>query len=56
MFAPGSNGAYSFNIDSFIFTLWRFRGSDLFFSLLLLGCSIPFRVVFFNPATEKRIG
>jgi glucose/mannose transport system permease protein len=25
--------------------MWRFKGSDLFFSLLMIGCFIPFQVV-----------
>jgi glucose/mannose transport system permease protein len=32
-------------LNGYVLTLWRFRGSDLFFTLLLLGCFIPFQVV-----------
>ncbi len=32
-------------MNGYVLTLWRFRGSDLFFTLLLLGCFIPFQVV-----------
>ena len=32
-------------INGYVLTLWRFRGSDLLFTLLLLGCFIPFQVV-----------
>jgi glucose/mannose transport system permease protein len=31
--------------NGYVLTKWRFRGSDLFFSLLLIGCFIPFQVV-----------
>ena len=31
--------------NGYVLTMWRFRGSDLFFTLLLLGCFIPFQVV-----------
>ena len=31
--------------NGFVLTMWRFRGSDVLFSLLLLGCFIPFQVV-----------
>ncbi|MEQ1879423.1 MAG: carbohydrate ABC transporter permease [Burkholderiales bacterium] len=32
-------------LNGYVLTLWRFRGSDMFFTLLLLGCFIPFQVV-----------
>jgi len=32
-------------VNGYVLTMWRFRGSDLFFTLLLLGCFIPFQVV-----------
>lgn len=32
-------------INGYAFTHWRFRGSDLLFTLLLVGCFIPFQVV-----------
>ena len=32
-------------LNGYVLTMWRFRGSDLFFTLLLLGCFIPFQVV-----------
>ncbi len=32
-------------MNGYVLTMWRFRGSDLFFTLLLLGCFIPFQVV-----------
>jgi len=28
-----------------VLTMWRFRGSDVLFTMLLLGCFIPFQVV-----------
>jgi glucose/mannose transport system permease protein len=31
--------------NGYVFSLWRFRGSDTFFSCLLLGCFIPFQVI-----------
>jgi glucose/mannose transport system permease protein len=31
--------------NGYVLTMWRFRGSDLMFTLLLLGCFIPFQVV-----------
>lgn len=31
--------------NGYVLTKWRFRGSDLFFSLLLIGCFIPFQVI-----------
>ena len=31
--------------NGYVLTMWRFRGSDLLFTLLLLGCFIPFQVV-----------
>jgi len=32
-------------VNGYVLTMRRFRGSDLFFTLLLLGCFIPFQVV-----------
>jgi len=32
-------------INGYVFSKWRFRGSETFFSFLLLGCFIPFQVV-----------
>ena len=31
--------------NGYVLTMWRFRGSDVLFTLLLLGCFIPFQVV-----------
>ncbi len=31
--------------NGYVLTQWRFRGSDLFFALLLIGCFIPFQVI-----------
>jgi len=31
--------------NGFVLTMWRFKGSDVLFSALLLGCFIPFQVV-----------
>jgi len=32
-------------INGYVFSKWRFRGSETFFTFLLLGCFIPFQVV-----------
>ncbi len=32
-------------INGYVFSKWRFRGSEVFFTALLLGCFIPFQVV-----------
>ncbi len=32
-------------LNGYVLTMWRFRGSDVFFTLLLIGCFIPFQVV-----------
>ena len=32
-------------INGYVFAKWRFRGSETFFSFLLLGCFIPFQVI-----------
>lgn len=32
-------------LNGYVLTKWKFKGSDLFFGLLLLGCFIPFQVV-----------
>ena len=31
--------------NGYVLTMWRFRGSDVLFTMLLLGCFIPFQVV-----------
>jgi glucose/mannose transport system permease protein len=31
--------------NGYVLTMWRFRGSDVLFSLLMMGCFIPFQVV-----------
>jgi glucose/mannose transport system permease protein len=31
--------------NGYILTMWRFKGSDVLFTLLLIGCFIPFQVV-----------
>ena len=31
--------------NGYVLTMWRFRGSDILFSLLMIGCFIPFQVV-----------
>ncbi|WP_416047283.1 carbohydrate ABC transporter permease [Cupriavidus basilensis] len=33
------------SLNGYVLSMWRFRGSDLLFSLLLVGCFIPFQVV-----------
>ena len=32
-------------LNGYVLTLWRFKGSDALFTLLLIGCFIPFQVV-----------
>ena len=32
-------------VNGYIFSKWRFRGSEVLFSLLLIGCFIPFQVI-----------
>ncbi|EPJ48708.1 MAG: ABC transporter permease [Osedax symbiont Rs2] len=32
-------------LNGYVLSMWRFKGSDLFFGLLLFGCFIPFQVV-----------
>ncbi len=32
-------------INGYIFSKWKFKGSEIFFSLLMLGCFIPFQVI-----------
>jgi len=32
-------------MNGYVLTMWRFRGSDVLFTMLLLGCFIPFQVV-----------
>ncbi|MCB2170330.1 MAG: carbohydrate ABC transporter permease [Deltaproteobacteria bacterium] len=32
-------------INGYVLSKWRFRGSDTFFAMLLLGCFIPFQVI-----------
>ena len=31
--------------NGYVLTMWRFKGSDLFLSALLIGCFIPFQVI-----------
>lgn len=33
-------------LNGYVLTKWQFRGSDIFFGLLLLSCFIPFQIVF----------
>lgn len=43
--------------NGYVFSKWRFRGSETFFSFLLLGCFIPFQVVLLPMAqTLGRLG
>ena len=32
-------------LNGYVLTMWRFRGSDAIFTLLMIGCFIPFQVV-----------
>ncbi|MCY1528882.1 L-arabinose transport system permease protein AraQ [compost metagenome] len=32
-------------LNGYVLSMWRFRGSQLFFGLLLFGCFLPFQVV-----------
>ncbi len=32
-------------VNGYVFAKWRFRGSETFFTFLLLGCFIPFQVI-----------
>ncbi|MDB4837554.1 carbohydrate ABC transporter permease [Marinomonas sp.] len=32
-------------LNGYVISLWKFRGSDLFFAALLIGCFIPFQVI-----------
>ena len=32
-------------VNGYVLSKWRFRGSDAFFAMLLLGCFIPFQVI-----------
>ena len=32
-------------VNGYVLAQWRFRGSDTFFAMLLLGCFIPFQVI-----------
>jgi len=32
-------------LNGYVFSKWKFKGSEVFFSLLLFGCFIPFQVV-----------
>ncbi|BAL24991.1 carbohydrate ABC transporter permease [Azoarcus sp. KH32C] len=32
-------------VNGYVLTMWRFRGSDLLFGMLMIGCFIPFQVV-----------
>src|SRR5262249_166438 len=31
--------------NGYVLSMWRFKGSDILFSLLMIGCFIPFQVV-----------
>lgn len=31
--------------NGYVFSKWKFRGSEVFFSVLLLGCFIPFQII-----------
>ncbi len=37
--------------NGYVLSQWRFKGSDTFFSLLLIGCFIPFQVILLPMAT-----
>ena len=37
--------------NGYVLAMWRFRGSDVLFALLLVGCFIPFQVVLLPMAT-----
>src|SRR5690606_13172224 len=32
-------------VNGYVLSKWRFRGSNLFFGMLLIGCFIPFQVI-----------
>ena len=32
-------------INGYVISMWKFRGSDIFFAALLIGCFIPFQVI-----------
>lgn len=32
-------------VNGYVFSKWRFKGSEIIFSLLLIGCFIPFQVI-----------
>ncbi|MCP4750649.1 MAG: carbohydrate ABC transporter permease [Proteobacteria bacterium] len=32
-------------VNGYVFSKWRFRGSEILFSLLLIGCFIPYQVI-----------
>jgi glucose/mannose transport system permease protein len=32
-------------VNGYVFSKWRFKGSETFFSFLLLGCFIPFQII-----------
>ncbi|MDK2125364.1 carbohydrate ABC transporter permease [Chitinimonas sp. DQS-5] len=32
-------------VNGYVLAMWRFKGSDLFFTLLMIGCFLPFQVV-----------
>lgn len=43
--------------NGYVVSKWRFKGSDMFFSLLLVGCFIPFQVILLPMAsTLGRLG
>ncbi len=37
--------------NGYVFSKWRFKGSEVIFSLLLIGCFIPFQVILLPMAT-----
>jgi glucose/mannose transport system permease protein len=44
-------------LNGYVFSKWRFRGSEILFSLLLVGCFIPFQVILLPMAsTLGRLG
>ncbi len=44
-------------VNGYVLSMWRFKGSDTFFSCLLLGCFIPFQVILLPMAsTLGRLG
>ncbi len=33
------------SVNGYVFSKWKFRGSEILFSMLLLGCFIPFQII-----------